>query len=325
MSTPEAHKNCWQGRVDTEDASTSIRLHQQVILEKQTDYKNALVLVGFESDEGVARNQGRRGAAQGPNALRSALANLVSPKNVQLYDAGNISCEGQSPEQKLEQAQQLYAKEVEAILTAGGQPIGLGGGHEIAWASFLGTQQYLQKHQPNTRLGILNFDAHFDLRNPKPITSSGTPFRQAQQWSNANNQPFQYKVIGLNPSANTQALFDFAQSQNVQWVNDTHCGETDIETIMSNLETWLHTIDALYLTVCLDVFPAGDAPGVSAPAALGVQPLVVLKLISRIKALLKTMKKPLIMADVAELNPGLDVDGKTAKLAARVVYSLISG
>jgi formiminoglutamase len=283
--------------------------------------------VGFESDEGVARNQGRRGAAQGPNALRSALANLASPPKVQLYDAGNITCEGQAPdlkvEQNLEEAQQQYANEVEAILTAGGQPIGLGGGHEIGWASFLGTQQYLQKHQPNTRLGIINFDAHFDLRNPQPITSSGTPFRQAQQWIQANNQSFQYTVIGLNPSANTQALFDFAQSQNVQWVNDTNCGETDIETIMSNLETWLKNIDALYLTVCLDVFPAGDAPGVSAPAALGVQPLVVLKLISRIKALLKTMGKPLIMADVAELNPGLDVDGKTAKLAARIVHHLL--
>ncbi|MBU2864677.1 formimidoylglutamase [Reinekea forsetii] len=323
MSTSEAHKHCWQGRVDTEDASTSIRLHQQVILEKQTNYKNAPVLVGFECDEGVARNQGRRGAAQGPNALRSALANLASPPNVQLYDAGNITCEGHAPEQKLEQAQQQYADEVEAILTAGGQPIGLGGGHEIGWASFLGAQQYLEKNGSNTRLGILNFDAHFDLRNPNPITSSGTPFRQAQQWSAKHNQPFNYSVIGLNPSANTESLFQFAKIHNVKWVNDVDCGESDIENIVKKLEQWLANIDALYITICLDVFPAADAPGVSAPAALGVQPLVVLKLISRIKTLLATMNKPLIVADIAELNPALDIDNKTAKLAARLVHHLL--
>jgi formiminoglutamase len=319
MSTPINYKDCWQGRVDVEDAQTSIRLHQQVALEQKTDYQGAPVLLGFACDEGVARNQGRRGAAEGPNSLRQALANLACPVGFQIHDVGNVECK----DNNLEQAQQHYANELESILTAGGLPIGLGGGHEIGWASFLGTQQYLQKNKPETRLGILNFDAHFDLRNPSPVTSSGTPFRQAQQWSEAHAQPFHYAVIGLNPSANTESLFQFAQSQNVQWVNDIECGATDIDTIVAKLEHWFANIDVLYLTVCLDVFPAGAAPGVSAPAALGVDPLVVLKLISRIKSLLVKMDKQLIMADIAELNPSLDIDTKTAKLAARLAHHLM--
>ena len=36
-----------------------------------------LALLGFASDEGVERNGGRRGAAAGPAAIRSALASLA--------------------------------------------------------------------------------------------------------------------------------------------------------------------------------------------------------------------------------------------------------
>ena len=35
---------------------------------------NAITLVGFASDTGVARNHGRVGAATGPTAIREALA-----------------------------------------------------------------------------------------------------------------------------------------------------------------------------------------------------------------------------------------------------------
>ncbi len=62
-----------------------------------------------------------------------------------------------------------------------------GGGHEVAWASFQGLVEHLHKakhlnkiqSEYNPKIGIVNFDAHFDLRefesdiaNVKP--SSGT-------------------------------------------------------------------------------------------------------------------------------------------------------
>ncbi|MFN3612859.1 arginase family protein, partial [Tepidimonas sp.] len=71
--------------------------------------------------------------------------------------------------------------------------------------------------------------------------------------------------------------------------------------------------DAVYLTVCLDVLPGGQAPGVSAPAALGVPLARVLALMDEVLSAGK-----LVAADIAELNPGLDRDGLTARVAARV-------
>ena len=44
------------------------------------------VLLGFASDEGVRRNQGRVGAAEGPQKLREMLASMaVHPKSCLLY------------------------------------------------------------------------------------------------------------------------------------------------------------------------------------------------------------------------------------------------
>ncbi|MDF5810623.1 arginase family protein [Pseudomonas aeruginosa] len=50
------------------------------------------------------------------------------------------------------------------------------------------------------------------------------------------------------------------------------------------LDGFLQSVDHLYLTVCLDVLPAAQAPGVSAPSAHGVEMPVVEHLVRRAKA-----------------------------------------
>lgn len=70
----------------------------------------------------------------------------------------------------------------------------------------------------------------------------------------------------------------------------------------------------VHLTIDLDVLPASVAPGVSAPAGLGVEARVVLGAVRRVAASGK-----LGVLEVAELNPLFDVDGRTARTAARLV------
>lgn len=312
--------DCWQGRIDREEADLSRRIHQQVEINALPDRCDQTpVFIGFASDEGVRRNQGRPGAKEGPRALRQALANLACSPDTELFDIGDIVCD----DGDLETAQQQCASQISDLLQRGARPFVLGGGHEVAWASFSGLQAFLAKHPTDTRLGILNFDAHFDLRNPEPVTSSGTPFRQAQQWCEAQGKGFDYFVCGLNPSANTDALFEFAWEHQVQWVEDIDCHWGNLDTIKQQLRDWLTPLDALYITVCLDVFPAADAPGVSAPAALGVPPALVLKLLQAVQEVCEQTETPILLADVAELNPSLDTDQRTAKLAARILYQLM--
>lgn len=320
MPVTDHLQDCWQGRIDREEPDLSRRLHQHVeYAELPSTFAQSTVLLGFASDEGVRRNQGRTGAREGPVALRQALANLACSPDTEVYDAGDVRCHSND----LETAQQACADVISELLRRDARPLILGGGHEVAWASFSGLQQYLRSDAPDTRLGILNFDAHFDLRNPEPLASSGTPFRQAQQWCAAHDRPFDYFVCGLNPSANTDALFDFAYENQVQWVEDMDCHWGNISVLKQQLRDWLKPLDALYLTVCLDVFSAAHAPGVSAPAALGIEPALMLKLLQFVQEECEQTGTPVLLADVAELNPLLDPDQRTARLAARVLYQLM--
>ena len=109
------------------------------------------------------RNSGRPGAADGPAALRRALANLAwhGGDDARLYDAGDVSCRGD----ELEAAQSGYAERLAALLRAGHFPIGLGGGHEIALGAYLGLERAFDGDPRLERLGIVNFDAHLDLRD----------------------------------------------------------------------------------------------------------------------------------------------------------------
>ncbi|BFM11930.1 hypothetical protein R50072_20830 [Simiduia litorea] len=194
----------------------------------------------------------------------------------------------------------------------------LGGGHEVAWASFQGLIPTLL--EKDIALGIINFDAHLDLRAPIPKGSSGTPFRQINEWCKAHGQTFNYCVLGVNPSANTQALFDYANEQGVSWMEDIAFETNDQHQMQRYIDQFLNKVDALYLTVCLDVFNAAFAPGVSAPAALGISPAKMLQSFKLLLQQAKAQQKPVLLLDIAELNPEHDRDGMTAKLGARIVW-----
>jgi len=296
----------WSGREDTEETGPSFRWHQK--MQPLTEIsKGGVTLIGFCSDEGVRRNKGRPGAVAGPQALRAALTNLPIIGEPDLYDAGDVIC----TENQLEEAQSTLAKYVAQSIGRQSLPIVLGGGHEVAWGSFQGIAQTGIDLQ---RVMIVNFDAHFDLRLASSA-NSGTPFRQMQEFCAEKGSPFTYRVFGISQFSNTQALFDRADEIGVRyWVDEKLQFESDVRSAQEALKQDLERCDAVYLTICLDVLPGASAPGVSAPAALGVPLASIEFLIDEILASGK-----LIAADIAELNPEMDRDHLTAKVAARLV------
>ncbi|TDF84479.1 formimidoylglutamase [Pseudomonas sp. H9] len=302
----------WQGRIDAGEGSSALRWHQWV-QPYRTAQASGTALVGLACDEGVSRNQGRSGARQGPTALRKALANLAWRGQLPVYDSGDIAC----LDTDLEGAQQAYAERVHHLLDQGHLPLGLGGGHEIAYASFLGLAEHLRQHENQPRIGILNFDAHFDLRHAAQ-SSSGTPFRQIAEYCEQAGLAFDYCCLGVSELNNTQALFDQAERLNVRYRLDRQMQPWNVPALEAFVEAFLSGIDHLYMTICLDVLPASQAPGVSAPSAHGVDLMVVEHLVRQAKASGK-----LRMADVAELNPSLDQDQRTARIGARLLASLI--
>jgi formiminoglutamase len=268
------------------------------------------VILGFGSDAGVRRNKGRIGAAAAPAAIRAALGPLAFHLDRDVRDAGDVTVAGDA----LEAGQARAGLAITGLLDAGQLPVVLGGGHETAFASYLGVAGSAAVRE-GLRVGVLNLDAHFDLRD-EAVPSSGTPFLQMARAEAAAGRGLLYAVVGISEPNNTRALFRTADGLGVDYLLDEDC---TAEAARVFVAAFLAQVDALYLTIDLDVLPASVAPGVSAPAAYGV-PLPVISAVCRQVA----ESGKLVHLDIAELNPEFDIDGRTAKVAARLINTLLA-
>lgn len=289
-------------------------------------------LIGFACDQGVRRNQGRVGARAAPPLIRRAFATLpvIAPLQIRydnqlatlLGDAGDIHCHDDDDfaTNTLEQAQLKYADKVSAIVEKGGLPIGLGGGHAIAYGSFLGLWQALENESEanaTPTIGIINFDAHLDIRQ-SDVATSGTPFRQIAEHLDAHGQPFHYCCIGVSRFSNTAALFDRAEQLGVHIISDEDCHYQPWQILADQVISFINQVDVVYLTIDMDCLPASVVPGVSAPAAYGIGLGFVERMVKTIMATGKVK-----MADIAEINPTFDIDARSCKVAARLLATII--
>lgn len=303
-------KQHWQGRKDS-DALDQQRWHQVVSDPDRTPGALAVGVLGYASDLGVRLNQGRPGAAEGPAALRQAMSNLPWHGPGALVDFGDIEAADE-----LAITQDRFCQTLQTMLSQCDCVLGLGGSHDMAKGSYLALQALAR---PGHRLGIINIDAHLDLRSPAPHGSSGTPFWEVADWCQAHQQVFNYCCLGVSAAANTPALFATARRTNTLWVEDV---ALDIDTAKSHLTQFLAHLDEIYVTVCLDAFPAAQAPGVSAPAALGIDPALAVLIIRWLASHCQQHHIIWRLADLAEMNPFHDEQQRTARLAARLGFEL---
>lgn len=296
----------WQGRNDG-DSPLVQRVFQKVQIE--TDFRNVknkdFVLHGFAVDEGVKRNLGRIGAANSPDIIRKNMANFpITSPYFRLLDFGNIEIEGEN----LESAQEQLANSVANVISKSGKSIVFGGGHEVMFAHYSG----LKKALPNKKIGIINIDAHFDNRvlDPKIGATSGTGFWQIAQEGNVHSLH-----IGIQKNSNTLQLFDFAHINKMQYLMSDELFYENLHQIYEKIDEFSASVDILYLTVCMDVFNAAIAPGVSAAAYNGI--FADVTFMNFYRHILS--KEKLIAMDVAEVNPTYDIQDRTARLAASLV------
>lgn len=313
----ECEPSLWQGRKEGHEQQRVFQAVQTQSLRKpdpKPANKNTVGLLGFACDEGVARNLGRRGASQGPDAIRASLAPLCldQARNINLVDFGNVGCPGEN----LESAQAELGEKVAMLHTKGVKPIILGGGHETAWGHFLGLSELLK----GKRWGIVNFDAHFDLRPNLSGNkgSSGTPFQQIAQFCSETRTPFNYLCISIQKHANSPQLFKTAESLGVRYIlaDEIHLGQWD--KLLATINSFYQNLDYLYLSICLDAFATQVCPGVSAPQARGIHYNQFLPLFKEVLE-----SKKVCSADIVELAPLYDLDNRTAKFAASIVLDII--
>ena len=303
----------WSGRVDSEDGELGKRWHEKIdFLSYPYVKKSGIAFLGFECDEGVRRNKGRIGAAQGGDKLKKAMGGFAYHlENSRLYDAGKVVATID-----LESSQSHLSLHVSKLIKNNHFPIILGGGHEVAYASYLGFYDSLESKKS---IAIINFDAHFDLRLSDEATS-GTPFAQIADFCQANNRAFDYMCLGISQAANTQALFKRAKDLHVRFIDDTKMTYHHLEKIKKELDNFLQSKEHIYITIDTDVFVAHCAPAVSAVAARGIEINLVYDLL---EYLFLTYQKRIGLVDIAEFNPSYDINDIGCKTVARLIYDIV--
>lgn len=306
----QPNKNNWTGRVDSIDDKESFRFHQVVKLEDLkvlNNNENAFNIIGFESDEGVRRNKGRVGASQAPDKIKQSLAKL--PYNIEhakISDTGNIRCEGT----ELEAAQNELGEAVTQLFQSSTVPVIIGGGHETLYGHYLGVRNYIGE---DASLGIINIDAHFDMRD-EALPSSGTMFKQIMdQDRNAD-----YLCLGIQEFGNTKSLFNTAQIYGCSYVTEEDISMNQYQHTFETIDKFAESHDYILLTLCTDSIASSSAPGVSAASPFGLEPKQVRKLLKYIVA-----KDNITSFDISEVNPEVDENGKTVKLAALFIAEIL--
>ena len=308
-------QHLWTGRTSDQ----KLYLHEKVQCSdidqlQSASSGEAFALLGYACDEGVKRNLGRIGAAEGADAIRKQLAKMPNHlgQGTQLFDVGSIHC----LDGNMELAQESISETVAKLLDYDIFPILLGGGHDIAYGHYTGIKRHLE---PEKSIGIINFDAHFDLRESQKGNNSGPPFHQIAQDCTSDGLPFNYLCLGIRNDANDRQLLETARTLEVDYLENKDFTMSNAQVVVRKLLDFIGQVDHVYVTIDLDGFSSAYAPGVSAPSPMGFSPAMVLESLELI-----INSRKLISLDVAEMNPKYDRDNQTAKLAASLVHYVIN-
>ena len=270
-------------------------------------------LIGIPDHQGVLHVGGRIGAAEGPSAFRRIWKRLsgAQPLNSHLTTDVDTGPFTQDVEENLRIAAESIAQEHKKA----GLSIVVGGGHDHGYSHLLGLRLALPK---NKRLGCINIDAHLDVRKPEPLITSGSPFFLALERQTLH--PSRFIEFGIQDQCNSTALWDYVQKKKVSVIRWNEIRKTQaskkFQVALKKLAT---RSDAIAISLDLDAAAQAFAPGVSAPQSEGFSA----NDLGEICAIAGAHQK-VISLGLFELNPKLDQDDATARLAATLAYRFIA-
>lgn len=267
-----------------------------------------LNIIGLPDHEGVKNVGGRVGTKFGPEAFKIFFDKLNGDEKFQEYKKqfSALNFENQNLEEKHQQViNVLSEKEKQTDLT-----VIVGGGHDFIYSHTAGISK-------NKKVSVINIDPHLDMRPYDTVFTSGSPFRRL-----LNEEILEEKNLvefGIQKHANAPALFRYAESKNTDIVfYDTLNTENLIDKFQEKLDKLSKTSDSIIISLDLDMIQASYAPGVSAPAVEGFTPEQVKDLLQ-----VSARNKKVTSLGIYELNPTLDIDDRTARLAAYCAYYFI--
>jgi formiminoglutamase len=266
-----------------------------------------VVLVGCPQDEGVRRNKGRVGAAQGPAEIRRAFYRYpvsAAHEGLRLADLGDVQAGA-----TLEDTHEVLRAVVRHCLGRVAKVVVLGGGNDISYADC----SALALEAPS--LLAFNIDRHLDLR-ADAVRNSGTPYRQLLEEGFLKAGGFH--EVGINSFANSRTYLQYAESRGVGVHQLAELRERGVGAAVQALVD-ASPAQAIFFGFDLDVVHAAEAPGVSDPSPMGLTAKEVCEIADVAARDPRTR-----VIEISELNPAYDRDGITARLAANILMRALA-
>ena len=253
-------------------------------------------LVGLPYD---ASSSFERGAAEGPPRIRAELAspagNAFSEDLRDLSEPGALDDAGDLELPATGEAFARVEAGVARLVAAGARPLSLGGDHSLTYPILRGLNP---GREPLT---ILHVDAHADLYDvfAGDRLSHACPFARILE-AGLCQRLVQVGIRTLTPH----------QRDQIQ--------RFGVETL--DMRAWVQGLrptvtGPVYVSIDLDGLDPSAAPGVAhrEPGGLTVREVLTL---------IQGLAGPVVGADVVELNPRRDLDGVTARVAAKLAREL---
>lgn len=279
----------------------------ELVKSSPADYAGAeIVILGCPQDEGVRRNGGRVGAALAPDEIRRCFYKLTvnQLEHLHLFDIGNTVIQP-----TLEETHALHQQIVRRIIEDGKTVIVLGGGNDTSYPDCAGLAQALGN------VLAFNVDSHYDVR-ADAVRNSGTPYRQLLE--EGFIQPSCFYEMCNQPFSNSPVYTRYLRDKGAHRVP---LQEARSRGIRQTFEQILQdeNSSAIFWGLDMDVVSAADAPGVSAPNPGGLTGSEVIEIASIAGKYPQSR-----LLEITEVNPNFDIDQRTCRLAAVVMYTFLS-
>ncbi|WP_282138357.1 formimidoylglutamase [Rossellomorea aquimaris] len=260
------------------------------------------------------------GASFAPDAIRRCL-NSFTTYNIErgtdlaeasktIIDFGDITMHPTS----IEDCHQRIYESIKAATKTNAAPftIILGGDHSITTSTVKAIKE------TKGTVGIIQFDAHHDLRNTEDGgPTNGTPFRRLIEEGHIKGEHL--IQIGIRNYANAKAYYDYAIEQGVTVYTMKDVRQQQItRLIQESLAKLESQVDSIYLSVDMDVLDQAYAPGCPAIGPGGMHPD---ELTQAIETALKHLKVSTM--DIVEIDPTLDFRDMTSRTAAYLIMETL--
>lgn len=293
--------------------------------------RSDVILYGIPFDKAVL---GRKGAALGPCAIRTAARTLKTfalPQGslrCRIVDLGDVVLSGKdvaAAHIEAEKAARYASVTVPAArgtmgvairrdVGAPSRVIALGGDHSL---TFPCAWPYLEHFRE--KLAVINLDAHLDVR----CVREGEPFNSGSSFGRLLDGGLtSYTVIGARRFQTSTAYEKRVQDCGGRIVTaDEVYAKSAVRIARDVLKKLPRNCRAIYLSVDLDVADASVAPGVSAPTPGGLLAHQLFELVRMI-----TSDARVIACDIMELAPPLEEPNsdRTARLAAGCLAEMVA-